>query len=199
MISNIRIALMIQIDITTATTRLWVTSSWYLRWRWTAKNLSAARATTPKNEAKARKVAVAFKKFKVISKVRVWVFSFISMTRLVLYKGWTSKPTPRSDTAILSSNTFRALGIVNGFLRASIVTMLSVMAVKGKKALKTQFAINEASIIIIAWVTQARNNFLKKLPTWNGMLYQYAFLSSSPASHTRYFRLTLTNSKNCCF
>ena len=26
--------------ITTTTTRLWVTSSWYLRWRWTAKNLS---------------------------------------------------------------------------------------------------------------------------------------------------------------
>ena len=114
-------------------------------------------------------------------------------------KGWTGKPTPRSDTARLSSNTFRALGIVNGFLRASIVAMLNVMAVKGKKALKTQFAINEASIIIIAWVTQARNNFLTKLPTWNGMLYQYAFLSSSPASHTRYFRFTLTKSKNCCF
>ena len=39
--------------------------------------------------------------------------------------------------------------------------MLSVMAVKGKTALKTQFAINEACIIIIAWITQASNNFLK--------------------------------------
>ena len=107
-------------------------------------------------------------------------------------KGWTGKPTPRSDTARLSSNTFRAPGIVYGFVRASIVTMLSVMAVKLKKALKTQFAINEACIIIIAC-------FLKKLPKWNGMLYQYAFLSLSPASHTRYVRFTLTNSKNCCF
>ena len=138
--------------------------------------------------------------FQVISKVRVWVFSFIIMTRLVLYKGWTSKPTPRSDTAILSSNTFRALGIVNGFLRASIVTMCyGAMAVKGKKALKTQFAINEACIIIITWITQESNNFPKKLPKWNGMLYQYAFLSSKPASHSRNFRFTLTNSKNCCF
>ena len=73
------------------------------------------------------------------------------MTRLVIYNGCTSKPTPKSDTARLNSNTFRAPGIVYGFLRASIVTMLlAFMAVKGKKALKTQFAINEACIIIIA-------------------------------------------------
>ena len=38
------------------------------------------------------------------------------------------------------------------------------MAVKGKKALKTQFAINEACIIIITWITQESNNFPKKLP-----------------------------------
>ena len=35
-----------QFDITTATTRLWVTSSLYLRWRWTAKNLSTLKAIT---------------------------------------------------------------------------------------------------------------------------------------------------------
>ena len=35
------------VEITTATTRLWVTSSWYLRWRWIAKNLSTLMATTP--------------------------------------------------------------------------------------------------------------------------------------------------------
>ena len=40
----------IQIDITTATTRLWVTSSLYLRWRWIAKNLSTLIATTLKSE-----------------------------------------------------------------------------------------------------------------------------------------------------
>ena len=31
--------------------------------------------------------------------------------------------------------------------------LLAFMTVKGKKALKTQFAINEASIIIMAWIT----------------------------------------------
>ena len=64
-----------------------------------------------------------------------------------MYKGWTSKPTPRSDTARLNSNVFTAFGIVNGFLRASIVTMFSVMAVKPKKALKTQLAVSVALII----------------------------------------------------
>ena len=138
---------MIQIEITKATTRFWVTSSWYLRWRWRANNLSAARATTPKNEAEARNHFVEKKNFKVISKVRVWAFSSIIMTRRVMFKGWTSKQTPRSDTARLSSNIFRALGIVNGFLRAIIVTMFSVMAVKLKKALKTQLAMSRACII----------------------------------------------------
>ena len=36
---------------TITTTRMWVTSSWYLRWRWTAKNLSTFTATTPRSEA----------------------------------------------------------------------------------------------------------------------------------------------------
>ena len=39
-----------QIDITTETTRRWVTSSLYLRWRWTARNLSALIATTLRSE-----------------------------------------------------------------------------------------------------------------------------------------------------
>lgn len=42
--STERTALIIQMEITTATSvshvRLWVTSSWYPRWKWTAKNLS---------------------------------------------------------------------------------------------------------------------------------------------------------------
>ena len=81
------------------------------------------------------------------------MFSFTSMTRLVIYKGWTSKSTLRSDTARLSNNTFRAPGMVNGnychlkryVVTLSCIVMLSVMArVKGKMALKTQFAINLA-------------------------------------------------------
>ena len=41
---------------TTTTTRLWDTNSWYLRWRWTAKNLSTLTATTPRNEAAENKL-----------------------------------------------------------------------------------------------------------------------------------------------
>ena len=65
-----------------------------------------------------------------------------------MYKGWTGKQTPRSDTARLSRNIFRALGIVNGFLRAIIVTMFSVMAVKLKKALKTQLATQTLQLFV---------------------------------------------------
>ena len=36
--------------IATPATRLDVTSSWYLRWSWTARNLSTLRAMTPRNE-----------------------------------------------------------------------------------------------------------------------------------------------------
>ena len=44
-------ALITQIETTTAATRLYVTSSWYLRWREIAKNLSAQRAVTLNNDA----------------------------------------------------------------------------------------------------------------------------------------------------
>ena len=56
------------------------------------------------------------------------------------------KPTPRSETARLISNVFRALGIVSGFLRPNIITMFNTMAVKPAKALKTQFAMIEVCI-----------------------------------------------------
>ena len=49
-------ALYTRMPITTITTRLWVISSWYLRWRWTAKSLSSLTATTPKNEAPENKL-----------------------------------------------------------------------------------------------------------------------------------------------
>ena len=51
------ITLNTQDEITTATTRLWVTSFCYLRlWRWMTKNLSIVIAKTPKNEAKTNKL-----------------------------------------------------------------------------------------------------------------------------------------------
>jgi len=57
-----------------------------------------------------------------------------------MYKGWTIKPTPRSETARLRSNVFK--GPVNElvFLIACIVTMFNTMAAYDEKALKTQLA-----------------------------------------------------------
>ena len=42
---------------------------------------------------------------------------------LYYIQGRTSNPTPKSDTARFSNNVFTALDIINGLLRASIVTM----------------------------------------------------------------------------
>ena len=130
-------ALNTQTEITTATTRLWVTSSWYLRWRWIAKNLSTVNAKIPKCEAK--------------TNIRLWIrfvycITTISGAVCVLvyfhhkncnYSGWTSKPTTRLDTARLRSNVFKVLGNDDVFLSACIVMMFNKMLVKHKKALKT--------------------------------------------------------------
>ena len=60
------------------------------------------------------------------------------ITRVATYSGWTSKPTPRSETARLSSNVFKVFDNDEVFLSACIVMMLKTMAVEDKKALKTQ-------------------------------------------------------------
>ena len=60
------------------------------------------------------------------------------ITRIAMYSGCTSKPTPRSDTASLSSNVFKVLGNDDVFLSACTVMIFNTMVVKHKKALKTQ-------------------------------------------------------------
>ena len=55
-----------------------------------------------------------------------------------MYKGWTIKPTPRSETARLRSNVFKGFGNELVFLIACIVTMFNTMAAYDEKALKTQ-------------------------------------------------------------
>ena len=60
------------------------------------------------------------------------------ITRIATYSGWTSKPTPRSDTTRLRSNVFKVYGNDGVFLSACIVKMFNTMVVKEKKALKTQ-------------------------------------------------------------
>ena len=60
------------------------------------------------------------------------------ITRVATYSGWTSKPTPRSETARLSSNVFKVFDNDEVFLSACIVMMFKTMAVEDKKVLKTQ-------------------------------------------------------------
>ena len=66
------------------------------------------------------------------------VFCCMFITRIATYGGWNSKPTPRSDTAILRSNVFKVFANEGVFLSACIVKMFNMMLVKHKKALKTQ-------------------------------------------------------------
>jgi len=110
-------ALNTHIDITTATTRVGVTSSWYLRWRCTAKNLSPLRAMTPKNDAVAKKYEIA---------------------RIAVHKDELSRcATPRSETARLRNNVFGCFGNDEDFLSAWIVTLFKMMAVIARNTLKT--------------------------------------------------------------
>ena len=44
-------------------------------------------------------------------------------------RGWTSKPTPRSEVAKLKSNDFKVLGNDDVFLSACIVMMFNAIAV----------------------------------------------------------------------
>ena len=87
------------IDITKVPTRFWLTSSWYLRWRRRAKNLSTLTATTPRNEASENK------------------FPEMVSNRLALQLG------------SFSSKVFKFFGNVEVFRIAQIVTIFNIMAV----------------------------------------------------------------------
>ena len=95
--------------ITTTTTRLWVTSSWYLRWRWTAKNLSTLTATTPRNEAAENKLLEIVRTCWVL---QPGLCSRSQLIRKKVYNGWLNKPTATSEQARLSSRVFKVFGIV---------------------------------------------------------------------------------------
>ena len=65
------------------------------------------------------------------------------LTIRVMYKGWVSKPTPRSETARLRSKVFKGFGNDEVFLIAWIVKVFNMMAVQAEKALNTQLTIND--------------------------------------------------------
>ena len=87
------------IPITTITTRLWVTTSWYLRWRWTAKNLSTLTATTPRNEAPENKVLEIVRTCWVL---QPGLCSRSQLIRKKVYNGWLNKPTAAEFSKFLA-------------------------------------------------------------------------------------------------
>ena len=93
---------------TTTTTRLWDTNSWYLRWRWTAKNLSTLTATTPRNEAAENKLP---KIVPTCLGIQPGLSSRSQLIRKKVYNGWLNKPTATSEQARLSSRVFKVFGI----------------------------------------------------------------------------------------
>ena len=95
--------------ITKRTTRMWVTSSWYLRWRWTAKNLSTLTATTPRNEAAEN---IPLKIVRTCWVLQPGLCSRSQLIRKKVYNGWLNKPTATSEQARLSSRVFKVFGIV---------------------------------------------------------------------------------------
>ena len=65
------------------------------------------------------------------------------MKSLAVFKGWTNKPTPRSETERFRSKVLKFFGNVEEALfSAIIVTMFNTMAVKHKRELKTQLITN---------------------------------------------------------
>ena len=103
------IALYTHMPIATMATRLWFTSSWYLRWRWTAKNLSTLTATTPRKEATENKL------LEIVHTCLVLQPGFSDRSQLIKkkeYNGWLKKPTATSEQARLSSRVFKVFGIV---------------------------------------------------------------------------------------
>ena len=102
-------ALITQIEITIAIC-LYVTSSWYLTWRWMAKNLSAHSAVTLKSDAKRKKFIGIRVMINMTPYISLVSFACVESTaRYATNIGWASKPIPRSETARLSSNVLKFL------------------------------------------------------------------------------------------
>ncbi|KAL9967495.1 hypothetical protein ACROYT_G025732 [Oculina patagonica] len=73
-------------------------------------------------------------------------FPRAQLTNSPKYRGSTSNPTPRSETARFRSNVFRGFGTDEVLLSAWIVTQLNTMAVMASKAFNTQLAMYHESL-----------------------------------------------------
>ena len=125
-------------EITKETTYLWVTSSLYLRWTWMARNRSALRAMTPKNEAEENKIPESENAVYTEQDGPPLGSGCKNVISNTMHRGWTSKPTPRSEMAKLIRSVFRGFDNDEVLLNACIVTLLNMMAVTDSKAFITQ-------------------------------------------------------------
>ena len=97
-----------------------------------------------KKEAVENKVtAMMNEEFKILLKALLHVCDIITLcsahcARTVIYSGWTSKPTPRSEKVILSSIVSKGFSNGDVFRSAFSVMMFNAVAVKDKKALSMQ-------------------------------------------------------------
>lgn len=61
-----------------------------------------------------------------------------TLTKIEVKNGWTTKPTPTSDTARLRRNVFKVLDNKEVFLIAEMVIMFNTMVVQERILLNTQ-------------------------------------------------------------
>ena len=95
-----------------------------------AINLSAQRTMTRNSVAKINKFTwIRYAIWMALYVLLVSVFSLNAIIRFARYKGCTTKPIPRSETARLRSNVFKFVDKDGVFLIAWIVTMFSMVAV----------------------------------------------------------------------
>ena len=95
-----------------------------------AINLSAQRTMTRNSVATINKVTwIRYAIWMALYVLLVSMFSLDAIIRFATYKGCTTKPIPRSETARLRSNVFKFVDKHGVFLIAWIVTMFSMVAV----------------------------------------------------------------------
>lgn len=90
-----------------------------------ARNLSTLKAIMLKNDDRNRMFKTKSAKPTRMGR-RVELHRNI-LARIAIYKGWPSKPIPRSETARLRSNVFKVFDSADVLRRAWIVKMLNIM------------------------------------------------------------------------
>lgn len=156
-------ALNTQMKITTTTTRLWVTTSWYLRWSWTAKNLSTLTATTPRKEIVENTEPEIFM---IRWALQPGLFNCNHLTRSDVWNGWANKSTPKSEKAKLKSRVFLSFFHCRSFLKGRpSMSKIKLFQRSTVKNLILKF------LCLITRMSPTRMIFLEGLSTNNRFIY----------------------------